>query len=90
MDESKTTTETVVQKSAGQVKITVEEYNDLQRRANEPKQIYNPIVNHIEKTPEMQALDLIAVGSVCMGGGATLFLFGAITLIVGKKKLAAL
>ena len=90
MDEKKTTTETTVQASSGTVKITVEEYNNLHRRANEPKQIYNPVYTTVEKTPQMQATDLINAGSFMMGGGGAMFLVGLVTFWSGKKKLAAL
>lgn len=90
MDAEKTTTEVVTQKSAGKVKISVEEYNDLQTRANEPKRIVNPIYNTIEKTPEMQASDLVHFGAFCMGGGGAMFVVGLVSFISGKGKLKSL
>ena len=90
MAEETSTTETKVTKSSGSVKIDVEEYNDLMRRANEPKQVYNPVYTTVEKTPEMQATDLVHAGVFCMGGGAAAFVVGLVSYIAGKRKLAAL
>jgi hypothetical protein len=87
VDETTSTTETVTKASAGSVKITVEEYNDLQSRANRPQTV---TYNRIEKTAEMQATDLVHIGAFCMGGGGALFVIGAIQFWVGKTKLANL
>lgn len=86
MDE-KTTTESVTVKSAGTVKITVEEYNDLQTRANRPQ---NVTYNQTVKTDAMRAEDNVMYGSLLMGGGATVFLIGAVQLAVGLKQRKAL
>lgn len=88
-EESSTTTTTAV-KSSGSVKIAVEEYNDLMRRANEPKQIYNPVYTTVEKTPEMAAKDLVHAGAFCMGGGGALFILGALSFLSGRRQLKGL
>lgn len=90
MAEEISTTETKTTTSSGTVKIAVEEYNDLMQRANEPKQIYRPVVNTIDKSPEMQASDMRNMGAFCMGGGGALFLIGAVQFVIGQRKLAAL
>lgn len=90
MAEETSTTETTTTKSSGSVKIAVEEYNDLMKRANEPKQVYNPVYTTVEKTAEMQATDLVHLGAFFMGGGASLFVIGAIQFAVGRGKLKAL
>jgi actin-like ATPase involved in cell morphogenesis len=90
MAEEKITTESVTQTSSGTVKITVEEYNDLMRRAHEPKTTVNPVYKTIEKTPEMQASDLVHMGAFFMGGGGALFVLGAVQFVVGRGKLKAL
>lgn len=87
MDETTSTTETVTKASAGTVKITVEEYNDLQARASRPQTV---TYNRIEKTAQMQATDLVHMGAFFMGGGGSLFVLGAIQFFVGKRKLGAL
>lgn len=87
MAEEITNTETVTQTSSGTVKITVEEYNALQSRANRPQ---NVTYNRIEKTAEMQATDLVHMGAFFMGGGGSLFIIGAIQFIVGRGKLKGL
>lgn len=87
MAETTSTTETVTKSSSGNVKITLEEYNDLQARASRPQTV---VYNRIEKTDEMQATDLVHMGAFFMGGGASLFVIGAIQFWVGKKKLGAL
>lgn len=90
MAEESSVTETTVNKSSGTVKIDVEEYNDLMRRANEPKQIVQPIYRTVEKTPEMQASDLVHMGAFFMGGGGALFVLGAVQFVVGRGKLKSL
>jgi hypothetical protein len=87
VDETTSTTETVTKASAGTVKITVEEYNDLQTRASRPQTV---TYNRIEKTAEMQATDLVHMGAFFMGGGGALFVLGAVQFMVGRGKLKAL
>jgi hypothetical protein len=90
MAEETSTTETKTTTSSGTVKIAVEEYNELMRKAAEPKQIYNPVYKTVEKTPEMQATDLVNLGALFMGGGASLFAIGAIQFVIGRGKLKGL
>lgn len=87
MAETTSTTETVTKISSGNVKITLEEYNDLNARANRPQTV---VYNRIEKTPEMSAKDLVHAGAFCMSGGGALFIIGAIQFVVGRKQLKAL
>ena len=44
----------------------------------------------IEKTLEMQATDMVHMGAFFMGGGATLFVIGALQFAAGKRALKAL
>ena len=90
MAEETSTTETTVKKSSGSVKIDVEEYNDLMRRANEPKQIYNPVYTTVEKTPEMAANDLVTTGNVFLFAGVAQVVIGGYLRLKGLKALKAL
>lgn len=87
MSEEISKTETTTTKSSGNVKISIEEYNDLVSRASRPQ---NVVYNRIEKTPEMQATDLVHLGGFLMGGGGSLFVIGAIQFLVGRSKLKKL
>ena len=83
MAKETSSTETVTQTSSGTVKIELEEYNDLMRRANRPQNVsYTKIV----KTPEMAAQDRVIAGGLFMGGGASLLVLGAIQWVIGRKQ----
>lgn len=87
MPESTSTTETVTKTSAGNVKIALEEYEELKARASRPQTV---VYNRIEKTPTMQGTDNVMHGTFLMGGGGTLFIIGLIQFVVGKRQLKAL
>jgi len=82
------TTTSVTTTSDGHVKITLEKYQELQRLANEEK-VY-PHYTTVEKTPAMVASDNKMWGSVFMGGGASMFLIGALQFWTGVKQAKAL
>ena len=64
MAKETSSTETVTQTSSGTVKLDLEEYNDLTRRANRPQNVtYTKIV----KTQEMAAQDRVITGGLFMG-----------------------
>lgn len=90
MAEENTVTETTVKKSSGQVKVDLDEYNDLVRRANEEKTIYRPNYTTIQKTPEMAANDRITRGAFTMTGGGLMFVVGLVEFMAGRKALKAL
>lgn len=85
--ETTSTTETVTKASAGNVKITVEEYDELRALAARPQTVN---YTRIEKTAHMQAVDNQMHGALFMGGGATVFAIGLIQFIIGRKQLKAL
>jgi len=83
MAKETSSTETVTQTSSGTVKLDLEEYNDLTRRANRPQNVtYTKIV----KTQEMAAQDRVIAGGLFMGGGASLLVLGAIQWVIGRRQ----
>jgi len=83
MAKETSSTETVTQTSSGTVKLDLEEYNDLTRRANRPQNVtYTKIV----KTQEMAAQDRVITGGLFMGGGASLLVLGAIQWVIGRRQ----
>ena len=68
-------TTTTAKASDGTVKISVEKYEELMRKANEQKVTYNQTV--IEKTPEMAASDKIVFGNLFMVAGVAQIASGA-------------
>lgn len=88
MAEEVTTSETVKKTSDGQVKISIEHYQELQTKANEPK-VY-PHYTTVQKTPEMQASDNKTYGVVLMGGGVAMFAIGALQFLHGVRQAKAL
>lgn len=88
MAEETTESVTTVKASDGTVKISVEKYEELVRKANEQKVYYNQTV--VEKTPEMAAQDLVHMGVFFMGGGGTMFVIGVLQFMAGHRKLNAL
>lgn len=90
MAEETTSSETVKITSDGQVRITLEKYQELLEKANEPKVYPQYNTTHIEKTPAMQASDNKMYGAVWMGGGASLFLIGAMQFVTGVRQTKSL
>jgi Ethanolamine utilization protein EutJ (predicted chaperonin) len=88
MAEEVTTSETVKKTSDGMVKISLEKYEELNRKANEPK-VY-PNYTTVQKTAAMQAADNKMYGCLWMGGGVSMVLIGAIQFAVGVRQGKAL
>lgn len=88
MAEEVTSTETVKIASDGQVKLTLEKYQDLMAKANEPKVF--PQYTTIQKTPAMVADGNKMGGALFMGGGASMFLIGALQFWHGVRQTKAL
>lgn len=94
-------TETVTTASDGTVKISVEKYNELvetvasqkgsitglRQQLNEARNT-PPVINRtiVNKTDEMVSREQIAWGATFMGGGATLFVIGALMFRAGRAK----
>ena len=87
MAETTSTTETVTKSSSGNVKITLEEYNDLMERANRPQ---NVTYNQTVKTAAQVAEDNIMWGAVFMGGGLCMSVFGTCIFLLGRAQKKAL
>jgi len=101
MAEEATNIQEIKTSSDGMVKITIEKYNDLvetiagqkgsinslneqlRRARNEP-----PVINRtvVQKTREMQAQEYKAWGATFMGGGASLFVIGALMFKAGYDR----
>jgi hypothetical protein len=67
--------------SDGNVKISIETYNDLIAKANKP-----PVINRttVVKTPEMAAKEYRVLGGTLMGLAAPLFTVGAALYKIGR------
>lgn len=87
-------TSTVKESSDGMVKISVEKYDDLLRRAAEkPPIVRQEVIRNVEeiiKTPEMVAEEHKIWGISLMGLGASLLLVGAIRFKIGLNQAAKL
>ena len=81
---SKTVTETIATASKNVVKITLEEYNELMRKASRPT---HTNVTYLQKTAEQAAMDSYAFGGFFAGLGAVMLVGGIIVAYSGKKKL---
>jgi len=83
---SKTVTETVAKVNNSTVKIALDEYNELVRKAA------RPVVNNVtwvQKTAEQSAMDSYAFGGFFAGLGAVMLIGGLIVAYSGKKKLSS-
>lgn len=87
MAQETTTTEAVKKTSDGSVKIALERYEELLAKAAEPKHV---TYHTTTKTATMQAADNKLYGGLFMGGGASLFVIGAIQFYVGFRQAKAL
>ena len=81
-----TVSTTTAQKSGGTVKITIEEYNTLVRKAGEEKVTYNQTI--VQKTAEQSANDKILYGNFSILGGVGLIGIGIYSRAKGIKALA--
>jgi hypothetical protein len=81
MAEEVTNISEVKTSSDGQVKISLELYNDLLARANKP-----PVINRtsVLKTAEMAAKDYRMWGGTFMGLGASMFTIGVFLYRAGR------
>jgi hypothetical protein len=101
MAEATETVETIKTASDGTVKISVEKYNELVETVASQKGSINslrsqlnqarnepPVINRtiVEKTPELLAREQVAWGATFMGGGASLFVIGALMFRAGRAK----
>lgn len=84
MAEEVITTETTKTVSNGSVKIPLEEYNDLTRRANEEKNVYYPTYTTVQKTPEMAANDMLNRGGFAIAMGGVVLLVGIVEYFRGR------
>lgn len=89
--------ETVKTSSDGFVKLTIEKYEELMKKAAEKPPVINriieqppDIINRIIKTPEMAAADnkLWGIGLMVVGGA--IVAAGAITYAIGRSQAKAL
>lgn len=80
----KTVTEVVASASKNTVKITLEEYNELMRKASRP---INTHVTYLQKTAQQAAMDSYTFGGFFAGLGAIMLVGGIIVAISGRKKL---
>lgn len=82
MAEEATNIHSVTTASDGTVKITIEKYNELVKQAAKKPEVINKTV--VNKTPEMLAQENQAWGVTFMGGGAAMFIVGAIRFWRGR------
>lgn len=73
----------ITQTSDGNVKLSIEKYNELVEKAA----VKPPVINRTQviKTPEMAAQELRAWGGGLMALGATIFTVGALLFRAGLK-----
>lgn len=94
MPESTETTEIVKNTSDGMVKITIEKYEDLMKKAAEkPPIVRQEVVRNVTKvvkTPEIQAQDNIVAGYSLMTGGGCVFVIGLALFLKGRGQQAKL
>lgn len=89
MAEEITNTETVKSSSDGTVKISIEKFEELTRRANEEKNVVNN-VTQIVKTNEQHAIDKVVSGDIMIAGGLVSTGLGLWVRFKGKTALRAL